>query len=87
VATEFSRGLKPITSVFKADARPEVYVSDAPTEDERYYVPFTETVGSRSLWISPTQNRWCTSSAPRVFDVFDYIASPAPITSTPCFAD
>ena len=47
MATEFWRDLKPITSVFKADARPEVYVADAPTEDERYYVPFTETVGSR----------------------------------------
>ena len=57
--TEFWRDLKPITSVFKADARPEVYLTDAPTEDERYYVPFTETVGSRPLWISPTQNRWC----------------------------
>ena len=59
MATEFWRDLKPITNVFKADARPEVYVPDAPTEDERYYVPFTDTVGSRPLWISPTQNRWC----------------------------
>ena len=59
MATEFWRDLKPITNVFKADARPEVYLSDAPTEDERYYVPFTETVSSRPLWISPTQNRWC----------------------------
>ena len=57
--TEFWRDLKPITSVFKPDARPEVYIADAPTDDERYYVPFTETVGSRPLWISPTQNRWC----------------------------
>src|SRR5262249_20903528 len=53
--TEFWRDLKPITSVFKADARPEVYLADAPTEDERYYVPFTDTVSSRPLWISPTQ--------------------------------
>ena len=59
MATEFWRDLKPITNVFKADARPEVYLSDAPTEDERYYVPFTDTVSSRPLWISPTQNRWC----------------------------
>ena len=57
--TEFWRDLKPITNVFKADARPEVYLADAPTEDERYYVPFTDTVSSRPLWISPTQNRWC----------------------------
>ena len=59
MATEFWRELKPITNVFKADARPEVYLPDAPTEDERYYVPFTDTVSSRPLWISPTQNRWC----------------------------
>jgi 2,4'-dihydroxyacetophenone dioxygenase len=57
--TEFWRDLKPITTVFKPDALPEVFVADAPTEDERYYVPFTDTVFSRPLWISPTQNRWC----------------------------
>ena len=28
-------------------------------DDERYYVPFTETVSSRPLWISPSQNKWC----------------------------
>lgn len=27
--------------------------------DERLYVPFTETVKSRPLWISPSENRWC----------------------------
>ena len=57
--TEFWRDLKPITKVFKADALPEVFLADAATEDERYYVPFTDTVSSRPLWISPTQNRWC----------------------------
>jgi 2,4'-dihydroxyacetophenone dioxygenase len=57
--TEFWRDLKPITKVFQPDARPEVYVPDAPTDDDRYYVPLSETVGSRPLWISPTQNMWC----------------------------
>jgi 2,4'-dihydroxyacetophenone dioxygenase len=57
--TEFWRDLKPIERVFREDAKPEAYVADAPTEDERYYVPFTETVSSRPLWISPDQNRWC----------------------------
>jgi 2,4'-dihydroxyacetophenone dioxygenase len=57
--TEFWRDLKPITTVFKPEAVPEAYISDAPTDDERYYVPLTETVGSRPLFISPTQNRWC----------------------------
>jgi 2,4'-dihydroxyacetophenone dioxygenase len=59
MATEFWREIKPITRVFQTDALPEVYTSDAPTEDERFYVPFTDTVSSRPLWISPTQNRWC----------------------------
>ena len=58
-AAEFWRDLKPIEGVFKADAMPEAYIADAPTEDERWYVPFTDTVSSRPLWISPTQNRWC----------------------------
>lgn len=57
--TEFWRDLKPIERVFKEDATPEVYIANAPTDDDRYYVPFTETVSSRPLWISPTQNRWC----------------------------
>jgi len=57
--TEFGRDIKPIGNVFRAHALPEVHTSDAPTDDERWYVPFTETVGSRPLWISPSQNRWC----------------------------
>jgi 2,4'-dihydroxyacetophenone dioxygenase len=56
--TEFWRDLKPIDTVFREGALPETYIQDAPTEDERYYVPFTDTVGSRPLWISPSQNRW-----------------------------
>ena len=57
--TEFWRDLKPITTVFRPDAVPEAYIANAPTDDERYYVPFSETVSSRPLWISPTQNKWC----------------------------
>ena len=57
--TEFWRDIKPITTVFKPEAVPEAYISNAPTDDERYYVPLTETVGTRPLFISPTQNRWC----------------------------
>jgi 2,4'-dihydroxyacetophenone dioxygenase len=57
--TEFWRELQPITNVFKAGALPEVYLADAATEDERYYVPLTETVGTRPLLIQPSQNRWC----------------------------
>jgi 2,4'-dihydroxyacetophenone dioxygenase len=55
---EFWRNLKPIEKVFQSDALPEVYTANAAT-DERYSVPFTDTVSSRPLWISPGQNKWC----------------------------
>jgi 2,4'-dihydroxyacetophenone dioxygenase len=57
--TEFWRDLKPIPNVFKPHALPDVHLGDAATEDERYYVPLSETVGSRPLLIQPSQNRWC----------------------------
>jgi 2,4'-dihydroxyacetophenone dioxygenase len=56
---EFWRSLKPIERVFQPDALPEAYIPNAATDDERYYVPFSETVFSRPLWISPHQNKWC----------------------------
>ena len=56
--TEFWRDLKPIVNPLKPDAQPEVFHQFAPVEDERYYVPLSETVGSRPLWISPRDNRW-----------------------------
>jgi len=56
---EFWRDIKPLTNVFKPGCKPEVYLQNAPTEREEMYVPFTETVSSRPLWISPDQNRWC----------------------------
>lgn len=56
--TEFWKDIKPIANVFKADAKAETYIANAATEDERYYVPFSETVSSRPLWISPSQNKW-----------------------------
>lgn len=55
---EFWKDIKPIANAFKPDVLPEAYIHDAPTEDERYYVPFSETVRSRPLWISPSQNKW-----------------------------
>lgn len=57
-ANEFWKDLKPIADVFKPDALPEAFIANAPIEDERYYVPFSETVSSRPLWISPSQNKW-----------------------------
>ena len=57
--SEFWRDIKPIAKVFKPDALPEAYIPNAAIDDDRYYVPLSETVFSRPLWISPTQNRWC----------------------------
>ena len=53
--TEFWRDIAPIADVFKPDAMPEVYIANAATDDLRYYVPFSETVSSRPLWISPRE--------------------------------
>jgi 2,4'-dihydroxyacetophenone dioxygenase len=56
---EFWSELKPITNIFRPDALPEVYMSEVAGGDERYFVPFNETVYSKPLWISPSSNRWC----------------------------
>ena len=58
---EFWRDIPAIekSKVFKPDALPEAYIHDAPTQDERYFVPITDTVSSRPLWISPQRNQWC----------------------------
>lgn len=57
--TEFWKNLKPITTVFQPNALPEIHTPDAANADERHFVPFTPTVSSRPLWISPSQNKWC----------------------------
>lgn len=55
---EFWRDLKPIEQAFKPDAAPETYYPNAAYGDEKYFVPLSETVFSRPLWISPSQNKW-----------------------------
>jgi 2,4'-dihydroxyacetophenone dioxygenase len=35
IKTEFWRDIKPIADVFKPDAKPEAYIANAPTDDER----------------------------------------------------
>ena len=57
--SEFWRDLKPIENVFRRDAAPEIFLPDTLREDERYFVPLSETVFSRPLMISLSQNRWC----------------------------
>ena len=59
MANEFWRELKPVAEVFRPGAAPEAYIQDAATLDERWYAPLSPTVGSRPLFISPSQNRWC----------------------------
>ncbi len=56
---EFWRDLQPIDHVVRPNAMPEIYHPNAPTDDERFYVPLSDTVGTRPLFISPSQNRWC----------------------------
>ena len=53
---EFWRDLKPIDNVFRKYALPEMYTPDIASDDERYYVPLSETIGSRPVWISVAQN-------------------------------
>ncbi|MGN8005953.1 2,4'-dihydroxyacetophenone dioxygenase family protein [Acidovorax sp. 22279] len=55
---EFWRDIAPIANVFKPDAKPEVHIANAATDDGRFYVPISETVSSRPLWISPSENKW-----------------------------
>ena len=55
---EFWRGIKPIANSFKPDALPEVYMSKIAEGDERYWVPISETVSSKPVWISPQKNMW-----------------------------
>ncbi len=57
--TEFWRDLKPIEKVFQKHSLPEMFTPDIATDDERYYVPLSETVGTRPVWISVAQNSWC----------------------------
>ncbi|MFI9230408.1 2,4'-dihydroxyacetophenone dioxygenase family protein [Streptomyces rimosus] len=57
-ADEFWKNLRPIENSFKPDALPEVHIPGAATDDDRYYAPFTETVGSRPLWINVKDNSW-----------------------------
>ncbi len=60
--SEFWKTLKPIENSQKPDALPEVYLSKVATDDDRYYVPFSETVGSRPLWINVKDDSWAAAA-------------------------
>ncbi|CAH2797767.1 MAG: 2,4'-dihydroxyacetophenone dioxygenase [uncultured Caballeronia sp.] len=53
---KFWRDITPIANPFKPDAKPEDIPGAVP-DDPRLYVPFTDTVSSRLLWISPSANK------------------------------
>jgi 2,4'-dihydroxyacetophenone dioxygenase len=55
---EFWRDLQPIRQVFRPNALPELYHSKVADADENYFVPFSDTVSCRPLWISPQRNMW-----------------------------
>jgi 2,4'-dihydroxyacetophenone dioxygenase len=55
---EFWRDIAPIANVFKPDALPELYAAKVADADERYFMPLSETVFSRPIWISPQRNMW-----------------------------
>ena len=46
--TEFWRDLKPIEKVFRKHSLEEMFTPDIATDDERFYVPLSETVGTRA---------------------------------------
>ena len=57
-SSEFWRDIVPVPNSFKPGVPPELYLCDPAASDDRYFVPFTETVFSRPVWISPQQNMW-----------------------------
>ena len=56
--TEFWRDIKPVPNSFKPGVLPEVYMKDPANSDPLYFVPVSETVSSRPVWISPQRNMW-----------------------------
>lgn len=57
--TEFWKDIKPIENPDKPMALPEVHIANADSyEDERYYVPLSETAFTKPLWISIQNNMW-----------------------------
>lgn len=57
--SEFWRDIPAIEGNARPGAQNEVYIPNAPIDDERYYVPLSETVFTRPLWMSIEENRWC----------------------------
>ena len=56
--TEFWKDIKPIKDVFKPESMGDAYMPKIAEGDERYWVPISETVSSKPVWISPQRNMW-----------------------------
>lgn len=56
--TEFWKGIKPIPQAFRPGALPESYQPNIAEGDPKYWVPISETVSSKPVWISPSRNMW-----------------------------
>ncbi|OJW67798.1 MAG: 2,4-dihydroxyacetophenone dioxygenase [Sphingomonadales bacterium 63-6] len=56
--SEFWKDIKPIPEAFRPGAAPESYMPKIAEGDPRYWVPMSETVSSKPVWISPTRNMW-----------------------------
>lgn len=56
---EFWRDLEPIANSSKPGSLPGVHIPNTSQyEDERYFVPLSETVGDRPLWFNLKDNMW-----------------------------
>jgi len=55
---EFWADIKPVPKVFREGALPEIYSSKIAEGDPRYWVPISEPVSSKPVWISPSKNMW-----------------------------
>lgn len=65
---EFWRDIKPMEQVFRLGALPELYIANAPIDDERFYVPLSETVGTRPCSSLPVRTGGATSCSPGARD-------------------
>ena len=65
---EFWRDLKPIKQVFRPGALPEAYIQNAPTDDDRYYVPqpvFAYTISGKWGYL---EHDWVATAGDWVYE-------------------
>jgi len=77
--TEFWKDIKPVPESFRPGALPESYQAKIAEGDERYWVPMSETVSSKPVWISPARNMWADVLMSREAGLVNRHYHPAPI--------